>query len=58
MLFHVITYVMSFYKTCDVMLYNTCYACFITYVMLYNICHVCYITCVTLCYITYVMFVI
>ena len=41
MLFHVITYVMSFYKTCDVMLYNTCYACFITcHVMLYNICHV------------------
>ena len=41
MLFHVITYVMSLYKTCDVMLYNTCYACFKTcHVMLYNICHV------------------
>ena len=39
---------MSFYKTCDVMLYDTCYACFIT-------CYVCYITCVMLCYITYVM---
>ena len=44
MLFHVITYVISFYKTSDVKLYDTCYACFITYAML--------------CYITYVMFVI
>ena len=28
---------MSSYKTCDVMLYNTCYVCYITcHVMLYN----------------------
>ena len=68
MLFHVITYVMSFYKTSDVMLYDTSYGCFITYAMLlynmlcllYNMCHVMlYNICYEMLYNTcYVMFVI
>ena len=41
MLFHVITYVMSLYKTCDVMLYNMlCLFHNMCHVMVYNICHV------------------